>query len=382
MSLLAQAGTAAVLAMALVSLAAAAAHAQVPEGGAATPLSVWRLGLSADSMWYENALFLSETDASWSTGGRATLDWSRRFQTGTFDLGGYGGSLYYPELNSFRQATYGGHLGLNAAPSARTQFTLSQTFARTNTRQLTYDSGDIPLPTTGLYTASSGIGLTHRLSQSWQLGLHGAFEARRYDQGSLVDGEQAGVGLQLGRLVGRSSTVYLSYQFENGWFGDAWSRVHQALLGAQHHPRRGVSLDVAGGAAYLEPGGSVYPAGSARVGAGGRHVSFSLSYKRDFGQAFGYGRATIADLGGASLAWTPVTSLNFSAGYSYGYRRDPQDTAFTIRSQVASGGFNWGAPKGFSLSARYSWESNETEGYPRVEGSRVMASISYGVEWR
>ena len=144
MSLLAQAGTAAVLAMALVSLAAAAARAQVPEGGAATPLSVWRLGLSADSMWYENALFLDGTSSSWSTGGRASLDWARRFQSGTFDLGAYGGSIYYPELNSFRQATYGGHLGLNAAPSARTQFTLCQTFARTNTRQLTFDSGDMP----------------------------------------------------------------------------------------------------------------------------------------------------------------------------------------------------------------------------------------------
>ena len=330
----------------------------------------------------ERAVSSTSTSSSWSTGGRASLDWSRRFQTGTFDLGAYGGSLYYPELNSFRQATYGGHLGLNAAPSARTKLTLGQTFARTNTRQLAFDSGDVPLPTTGSTPRARRSGLTHRLSQSWELGLHGAFELRHYDQASLVDGEQAGVGLQLSRLVGRSGTVYLSYQFANGWCGDAWSRVHQALLGARHRPKHGVEIEVTAGAAYLEPGSSVYPAGSARIAAGGRHASFTLSYQRDFGQAFGYGRQTIADLGAASFAWTPATSFSVSAGYSYGYRRDPQDTAFTIRSQVASGGFNWGAPKGFSLSARYSWESNETEGYPRVEGSRVMASISYGVEWR
>jgi hypothetical protein len=380
-SLLAQAGATALLATALVSLAAAAL-AQAPKGGAVQPLSVWRLGLNADAMWYENARFLGATGTSWSTGGRASLDWSRRLQRGTFGIGAYGGTLYYPEIDSLQQAVYGGHLGLATRPSTRTELTLDQSFARTNTRQLAFDTGDVPLPTTGLYTASTTAGLTHRLSQSWEMGIDGAFEMRKYDAAAFVDGEQVGVGVRIGRLVGRSGAIYLGYQFENGWFADAWSRAHQAVLGVRRKPKRGLELEATAGAAYLEPGGKVYPAGSARLAASGRRTGFTLSYERDFGQAFGYGRATVADLGTASVSWKPATSVSFNAGYSYNYRRDPVDTAFTIRSQVATGGVNLGTSKGLGFTAHYSWESNQTEGLPRVEGGRVMASVSYGVELR
>jgi len=380
-SLLAQAGSTALLATALVSLAAAAL-AQVPKGGAAPPLSVWRLGLNADGMWYENAEFLGATGTSWSTGGRASLDWSRRLSRGTFDLGAYGGTLYYPEIDSFQQAIYGGHLALATKPSTRTELTLDQSFARTNTRQLAFDTGDVPLPTTGLYTASTALGLTHRLSRSWEMAVEGAFEMRKYDAAAFVDGEQAGVGLKVGRLVGRSGAVYLGYQFENGWFADAWSRAHQVLLGARRKPKRGLELEAAAGAAYMEPGSKVYPAGSARLAANGRHAGLTLSYRRDFGQAFGYGRAMVADLGTASLSWKPAGKVGFDAGYSYNYRRDAADTSYTIRSQVATGGVSLGTSKGLAFSAHYSWESNETEGLPRVEGGRVMASLSYGVELR
>ncbi|MFN8092464.1 MAG: TonB-dependent receptor [Vicinamibacteria bacterium] len=381
MSALATAGAPVLLAAAFVSLAAVA-RAQAPKGRAARPLSSWRLGLAADAAWYENAEFLGQPGTSWSTGGRASLDWSRRLQRGTLDLGVYGGSMYYPELESFRQAVYGGHLALSTTPSPRTQFTLDQSFARTNTRQLAYDTGDVPLPTTGLYTASASAGLTHRLSPGWEMALAGSFDLRRYDEATFVDGEAAGVGLKVARLVGRSGGVYASYDLASAWFDGTTLRAHQALLGARRRPKRGLEVDVSAGAAYVEPGGEVYPAGKVRLAASGRRAGFSLQYKRDFGQAFGYGRATVADLGSASLTWRPATRVSFDAGWSYGHRRDTQDSSYTIRSQVATGGMNLGSSKGLAFSARYSWERNGTEGFPRVEGGRVMASLSYGVELR
>ena len=381
MSALAPAGAPVLLAAALVSLATAA-RAQAPKGRAARPLSSWRLGLAADAAWYENAEFLGQPGTSWSTGGRASLDWSRRLQRGTFDLGVYGGSMYYPELESFRQAVYGGRLAFSTAPSPRTQITLDQSFARTNTRQLGYDTGDVPLPTTGLYTASTAAGLTHRLSPGWEMALDGAFDLRRYDEGTFVDGEAAGVGLKVARLVGRSSGVYASYDLASAWFAATTLRAHQALLGVRRRPKRGLSIDVSAGAAYVEPGGDVYPAGKVRLAASGRRTGFSLQYRRDFGQAFGYGRATVGDLGSASFTWRPAASVGFDAGWSYGYRRDTQDPSYTIRSQVATGGMNLGTSKGLAFSARYSWERNGTDGLPQVEGGRVTASLSYGVELR
>jgi hypothetical protein len=319
MSLLAQAGETIVLAAALLSLAAAA-RAQSRSG--ATPISVWRLGLNADAMWYENGEFVGATDQTWSTGGRASLDWSRRFQRGTFDLGAYGGTIYYPDIESFHQAVYGAHLGLDTKPSTRTQFTLGQTFARTNTRQLPYDTGDVPLPTTGIYTASTNAGLTHRTSEWWEMSVTGAFEMRRYDQGAFVDGETADAGLSMGRLLGPSGAVTMSYEFASSWYDDTTFRAHQLLFGGRRKPKRGLQVDVSAGAAYVEPQGTVYPAGQARLSASGRYTGFSLAYQRQFAQAFGYGRATVGDLGTASLSWKPARNVSFTAGYSYGYRRD------------------------------------------------------------
>ena len=143
-----------------------------------------------------------------------------------------------------------------------------------------------------------------------------------------------------------------------------------------------MSWDVAGGVAYVESVGSFYPAGQAGMSVSGRRTSVSLRYSRDFGQAFGYGRETIADLATIGLGWTPVRPLRFDAAYTFGYRRDPGDTDYRIRSHVASTGFGWGITEDLGFSAHYYWERNETEGYTAVEGSRVTASLSYGVSWR
>jgi len=62
--------------------------------------------------------------------------------------------------------------------------------------------------------------------------------------------------------------------------------------------------------------------------ASGRRTSLSLRYSRDFGQAFGYGRETIADVVSATVAWTPHRRLRFDAGYSIAYRRDPTEEGY------------------------------------------------------
>ena len=75
------------------------------------PPSLWHLGLNADAMWYQNGTFTSSAaDSTWSTGGRAGLGYTRRFRTGTFGVGGWGGTIYYPEAKDLRQPTYGGSL--------------------------------------------------------------------------------------------------------------------------------------------------------------------------------------------------------------------------------------------------------------------------------
>jgi hypothetical protein len=134
--------------------------------------------------------------------------------------------------------------------------------------------------------------------------------------------------------------------------------------------------------AYIEDLQQYHPTGSAGLNASGRRTSFSLRYFRDFGLAFGYGRQTIADRVSASLGWTPAERLSFSLGYSYGYRRDPEDDDFRVHSHVGSAGLGWGITEGLSFNARYAYEVNRTEGFPEVQGGRATASLSYGVNWR
>jgi hypothetical protein len=377
-------GTAAAAIVALAPLAADAAYAQeAPKGATEGPPSLWRLGLNADAMWYENGTFTSsETDSTWSTGGRVGLDYSRRFRTGMFSAGGWGGTVYYPEEESLRQAVFGGSLGLSVAPSPRTQVTVAQSFARTNTRLLQYGAGDVPLPTTGVYYLNSSAGISHTPSPSWQTSVSSSFGWRRYDDRSLVDGKELGAAVQLARILGRSGAAYTSYQFTNNWYADTQSQAHQMLVGGRYQPKRGLSFEGAGGAAYLLPAEVWYPAGNARISANGRRTSLTLAYRRDFGQTYGYGRQTVGDIVSASAGWTPIERFSLSAGYSYSHRRDAADTEFDIRSQVLTGGLSWGSSKGFAASASYSWEQNQTEGFPRLQGGRAIATISYGVEWR
>jgi hypothetical protein len=244
------------------------------------------------------------------------------------------------------------------------------------------DVEGLPLPTSSLDNAVTTASLQQRLSQHWQFGASGAFTWRRYDDDSLTGGEQVSGSAQLGRTLGKRSTMFLSYGYSASWLDSGQARTHQGLLGVQKQAERGLSFELAGGVAYLDSTGDLFPSGRAGLSARGRRSSFALGYNRDFGQAFGYGRQMIADVGSLSFGWTPARRLSFNAGYNFGYRRDPADEAYTIRSHVASAGFGWQVVKGLSFGGSYGWERNETQGQPIVEGQRATASLSYGVDWR
>lgn len=353
--------------------------------GLSGPPAAWRFQIGVSGTWYENTRFTSSggEQSSWSTTARASLSHTRRFRTGSFSMSGFGGKLYYPEIPEFDQWTYGGALGLAWSPARRTQLSLSQSYARSNTRQLpSLDEEGLPVPTTGVDTATSGLNFSQRLTRRTSLEMNGAFIWRRYDERALVGGEQLHAGFGLARALGETSALTLGYGLSQSWIEGQAARVHVATLGARRQPKRGVGLEASGGVAYFEDLQQYHPTGSAGLSASGRRTSFSLRYFRDFGLAFGYGRQTIADRVGASLGWTPVRRLSFSLGYSYGYRRDPADEEFRVHSHVASAGLSWSITEGLGFSAGYSWEQNRTKGFPEVRGGRATASLSYGVDWR
>ncbi len=141
---------------------------------------------------------------------------------------------------------------------------------------------------------------------------------------------------------------------------------------------------MAGGVGYVEAVQKMYPSGRAAIAAIGRKASIEARYERSFGQAFGYGRATIADIFRGIATWTPVRKLTVSADYNFGYRRSPgEEGTNTITSWIASGGFGWDVGGGVGFAARYSKEHNDTyTANVPVNGNKVSAALSYGVNWR
>jgi len=350
----------------------------------ALPPSSWRLGLSVDGSWYQNLSFVTvdQRASAWSTSGHARLTNTRRFRTGTLALSGFGGMLYYPEADDFSQPTYGGSLNLGVA-SRHTQFTLGQVYSRSNTRTLwELDAEGLPLRTSDVENATTNLGLRHQLSQHWQFNMGGGFTWRSYGDERLIGGEQLSGSASLGHTFGRASSIFLAYGLTASWFDTGVTRAHQGMLGVRKGVDKGVSLELAGGASYLESTETFYPAGHALLSVAGRRASFTLAYSRDFGHAFGYGRQMIGDLATARLAWTATRKLSLNAGYNFGYRRDVNDETYTIQSHIASAGFGWSIVKGLSFSGSYAWQRNVTRRVATVEGQRATVSLSYGIDWR
>lgn len=363
--------------------ALALAQQPAPHGAHESLASKWRFQLSAEGAWYENPYFLgAPAGTTWSMNGRASLGREQRFRAGTFTLSGFG-ELYYPEVDGLNQPTYGGSLNLLWSAGRSTKLNLGQTYERSNTRNLMqFDASGLPLPTSGVDSAISTAGLDRRLSQNWQLNVDGNFTYRRYDDERLTNGNEMVANARLGNRVTRKGMLYLGYVFTSSWIASNALRSHQVLLGGGRKAERGPGFQLAGGVGYLESTASWYPTGLASFDATGRHARFAMGYNRSFGQAFGYGRQMISDVAFATLLWQMSRSVGFNASYNFGYRRDPGDETYKIRSGVASAGFNWVMGGRVAFGARYYWERNVTTGFPVVEGGRATASLSYGVEWR
>jgi hypothetical protein len=226
--------------------------------------------------------------------------------------------------------------------------------------------------------------------------VNGRFLYRNYDDPLLVGGNEASGGARLGVRAGRKGLVYLSYQFTSSFIEQSLInpqpqhgrfRAHQALAGYLKQTQLGFGFELAGGVAYVESAQKVYPAGRASINHKGRRDTLEAHYERTFGQAFGYGRTSVADIVGAYFNWQVVRRVTFLTDYNFGYRRDPENESDTITSWIASAGLNWAVGGGVGFGVRFIREHNDT--FARfaseqglVTGNRVSASLSYGVDWR
>jgi hypothetical protein len=362
----------------------------VPPAPAKKGSPTWHFKLVGGGTWYNNPFFLGAAPGTtWSTTGEASLGHDHAFRSGVFTWSGNGGALYYPEVEGLNQPTYGGAVNLSWEPSRRkTKINLGLDYQRSNTRNLlALDPEGLPLPTSGLDNVMSFLSINQKLSRRWEFQAGGSYIYRRYDDPRLIGGDELGANARFGTLAGRNGLVFLAYQYTSSRIDQSAIRSrqgsHQGLVGYHLRPLRGFILEVAAGVGYVEAVQKVYPAGRASIASIGRKASIEARYERSFGQAFGYGTTTVADVFSGIATWTPVRKLTVSADYNFGYRRTPGAEDNTITSWIASGGFGWDVGGGFGFAARYSKERNE--GYNAsvpVMGDKVSVALSYGVDWR
>jgi len=358
----------------------------VPPAAAKKGAPTWHFKLVGGGTWYDNPFFVGAAPGTtWSTTGEASLGHDHRFRSGVFTWSGNGGAIYYPEVDGLNQPTYGGAVSLSWSPGrGRTKIDMRQDYQRSNTRSLvTLDPEGLPLPTSGLDSAISYLTFDQKLSRSWEFQAGGNYVYRRYDDPRLIGGDEAGANARLGTRAGRNGLVFLAYQYTSSRIQGNALRSHQGLLGYHRRPLQGFVLEVAGGFGYVESVQKMYPSGRAAIASIGRKASIEARYARSFGQAFGYGRPTIADIFSGIATWTPVRRLTASADYNFGYRRSPGDEANTITSWIVSGGFGWDVGGGVGFVARYSKEHNDSYAATvPVKGNKVLVALSYGVDWR
>jgi hypothetical protein len=358
----------------------------VPPAPARKGSPTWHFKLVGGGTWYNNPFFVGAAPGTtWSTTGEASLGHEHTFRSGVFNWSGNGGAFYYPQVEGLNQPTYGGAVGLTWEPVRRkTKINLRADYQRSNTRSLmALDPEGLPLPTSGLDNATGYLTLDQKLSQRWEFQAGGNYIIRRYDDPRLIGGDEIAGNARLGTMAGRNGLVYLAYQYTSSRIEGNVFRSHQGLLGYHRRSLRGLVLDVAAGVGYVDVVQKAYPSGHAAIASIGRKASIEARYERSFGQAFGYGRPSIADVFSGIATWTPVRKLTVSADYNFGYRRNPEDEGNTITSWIASGGFGWDVGGGVGFAARYSKEHNDTyTANVPVMGDKVSVALSYGVDWR
>jgi hypothetical protein len=358
----------------------------VPPAAGRKGAPTWHFKLVGGGTWFNNPFFVGAVPGTtWNTTGEASLGHEHKFRSGTFTWSGNGGALYYPEVEGLNQPTYGGAVGLTWEPIRRkTKINMRQDYQRSNTRSLmSLDPEGLPLPTSGLDNATSYLTIDQKLSQRWEFQVGGNYVYRRYDDPRLIGGDELGANARLGTQAGRNGLTFLTYQYTSSRIAGNALRSHQGLLGYQRRPLQGLALEVAGGFGYVESVQKMYPSGRASIASLGRKASIQARYERSFGQAFGYGRPSIADVFSGIATWTPVRRLTVSADYNFGYRRTPGDEINTITSWIASGGLGWDVGGGVGFAARYSKEHNDSySANVPVMGDKVSVALSYGVDWR
>jgi hypothetical protein len=121
------------------------------------------------------------------------------------------------------------------------------------------------------------------------------------------------------------------------------------------------------------------PIGDVQLAATSRRSQLILRYSRTVDQAFGLGRDRLADVVGASASRTLARAVQFTAGATWSWSKDPLDEAFRFTTVRYETDLRWAFARDLALDAGYLYSRN-TDG-ASGPGSVDSHAINLGIRY-
>jgi hypothetical protein len=235
-------------------------------------------------------------------------------------------------------------------------------------------------------------GLSYQLSSRTVGSIAAVHDWVGFDSTStLVGGWQFRTTASLRHQLTAVDSASLSYSYrisrpQSGAQGQAQGVDTQSVTaGWSHQVNEGLTIVGELGASQIN-----FPAQGRQYGWVGdagftRHFqssSLSARYRHDTGQAFGFGRYRIFDVGSVEYSRNLGRRLTSSARGTYGRSRDLTDPTFILSTQNYSLGLRYAPARQWTMGAAYGWTSIDQATVPVRSGSNLNASLSYGWQWR
>lgn len=354
---------------------------------------LWNLGLSFQETFDDNTGIPSQSLQQSDFISRVGLNvgFSQSTERLSLDFGASTGALIFTNVAENNNLTVNGSLSAGYQWTERTQLSFSQSLSQ----DFSYASSfladrAIVLPVVLARSVSSGLALSHSLSEKTSLTMNGSFDRILFDDPLLVGGSTLGGGVSIGRALNERNSLNLSYRAQTsagqGSFGaftshgvsGGWTRTVSARTSF------GMSAGVDASRPQQSPGTFYSLNGNAFVSSLVGRGALSLSYGRSVSQAFGFGFAQLSDSASLSFSHPLNVRTAFNTSASYAISHDLSDELPPLQFSSASVGLSFRVTESLNVGANYSFRYSITPLFDddELSSNSGSVSVSYGWSWQ
>ena len=373
--------------LAVGCLAGAPAFAQAPPPPTKRG---WSFYVSTQGDFESNPTFQTPPNdpSDFSGSGGGGFAYAHGSARGNISLTGEARALFYRELTELNTKTFGGTLVGNYRAGPKTELLFNGSVASDYSRrsQLLINQG-LVLGQTKVLTTRLNAQMSHALSPRSSLALLGRFEQAKFDSDVLRDGKTYGGSASLGRRVKPTTTLSLTYSFDQTESDVLRSQIQTASAGARFAmgPRRDVGINL--GATLFDSaleGRQVAPYGAATLSFKYQYLTLMFALTHEVRQEYGLGRLRQSDLASMNLIRTfGARRAALTASMAYGQNRSTASSLqdFRYRTYGASAGLKLPMGRHLVADGGYSYFRSSQVEVP-VDSHTVSVSLAYRFEPR